>query len=370
MLRVDVRTSSTTASGLRLVLLAILFVMALTADTRTASAATGGAGQGAAAPARRHRPSTATACGSGTSTAPRAAASRGSSPAPSASDIGTLYIKSGDGGDTWSQFNQRLVDAPAPRRARRLRLAVRLRRPARSARPRSAPPSVRRGADCLVIDAEGHYEGKYAAADRYIRALRARIGAAFPLSLAAFPYVDYHPSFPYSVFLGPGGATYNQPQMYWRAIGTSVRAVYEHTYLFNRRLGRARSTRSGRPTAAPGRKEIRCFRRFAAQLRRPGRRAGGTGRRRATAAGRRSAPASTARSSATGRSPRTPAAEARQPRRPRRLGPAAPAHRRSSQLPVTGHLRQADPLRGPRLPGRPGLPGRRRDRHRNLALAA
>lgn len=36
--------------------------------------------------------------------------------------------------------------------------------------------------------------------------------------------VDYHPSFPYSVFFGPEGATVNQPQMYWKAIGTSVRA--------------------------------------------------------------------------------------------------------------------------------------------------
>ena len=31
--------------------------------------------------------------------------------------------------------------------------------------------SVERGADCLVIDAEGEYEGKYASADRYIRAI-------------------------------------------------------------------------------------------------------------------------------------------------------------------------------------------------------
>jgi hypothetical protein len=38
-----VRTSSTLAPGLRLVLLAILLVMALTADTRIASAAPGGA---------------------------------------------------------------------------------------------------------------------------------------------------------------------------------------------------------------------------------------------------------------------------------------------------------------------------------------
>ena len=153
------------------------------------------------------------------------------------SDIGTLYIKSGDSDDTWSQFNQPLV-----RRLHRGGLDVCAwqfvygNHPVGEAKVGAA--SVRRGADCLVIDAEGDYEGRYAAADRYIRALRRRIGAAFPLSLAAFPYVDYHPAFPYSVFLGPGAARYNQPQMYWDAIGTSVRAVYEHTYFYNRVFGR------------------------------------------------------------------------------------------------------------------------------------
>jgi len=93
--------------------------------------------------------------------------------------------------------------------------------------------AVRRGGDCLAIDAEGSYEGRYAAADRYIRAPRAGIGSGFPLSLAGFPYVDYHSSFPCSVFLGPEGATFNQPQMHWKAIDTSVRAVYEHTCTWN-----------------------------------------------------------------------------------------------------------------------------------------
>ena len=64
--------------------------------------------------------------------------------------------------------------------------------------------------------------------------LRSLIGPRYPVALAAFPYVDFHPSFPYSVFLGPGGAQYNAPQMYWRDIGTSVAAVYAHTYSFNR----------------------------------------------------------------------------------------------------------------------------------------
>ena len=135
--------------------------------------------------------------------------------------IGTVYVKAGDGTTTWEQFNPTLVaelhrgglkvcawqfvygEAPLPKRG-------------------SAPRQSADGADCLVIDAEAQYEGKYAAADLYLSTLRAAIGANFPLSLAGFPYVDYHPAFPYSVFLGPGGATINQPQMYWKAIGTSV----------------------------------------------------------------------------------------------------------------------------------------------------
>ena len=47
----------------------------------------------------------------------------------------------------------------------------------------------------------------------YIDKLRGRIGRSFPTALASFPYVDYHPAFPYSVFLGPGGARFNQRAM-------------------------------------------------------------------------------------------------------------------------------------------------------------
>jgi hypothetical protein len=98
--------------------------------------------------------------------------------------------------------------------------------------------AVADGADCLVIDAEGEYEGHYAAAQTYIDDLRAKIGPNYPLGLASFPYVFDHPSFPYSVFLGPGGAQYNAPQMYWKDIGQSVDTVYANTYIANRIYGR------------------------------------------------------------------------------------------------------------------------------------
>jgi hypothetical protein len=175
--------------------------------------------------------------------------------------IGTVYVKSGDAGSVWSQFNRSLVGA-----LHRGGLDVCAwqfvygERPVAEAKVGAA--AVRRGADCLVIDAEAEYEGRYAAAERYVRALRARVGAGYPLSLAGFPYVDYHPAFPYSVFFGPEGATYNQPQMYWRAIGTSVRTVYEHTYLFNRLWGRPIYP-IGQTYESPSRGEVMRFRRFA-----------------------------------------------------------------------------------------------------------
>jgi hypothetical protein len=176
--------------------------------------------------------------------------------------IGTLYIKSGDAGSYWSQFSSGLVEAL---HAGGLDVCawqfVYGESPVAEAKIGTA--AVRRGADCLVIDAEAEYEGRYASAERYIRALRARIGAEFPLSLAGFPYVDYHPAFPYSVFFGPEGASFNQPQMYWKAIGTSVRAVFEHTYLFNRLWGHPIYP-IGQTYDNPGAGQILRFRRFAA----------------------------------------------------------------------------------------------------------
>ncbi len=40
------------------------------------------------------------------------------------------------------------------------------------------------------------------------------------------------------MFLGPGGAQYDVPQMYWADIGTTVDAVYSHTYSYNVLYGR------------------------------------------------------------------------------------------------------------------------------------
>ncbi len=153
-------------------------------------------------------------------------------------DLSTVFIKSSDGSSNyWSQFSPQLVQEL---HANGLRVCawqyVYGTNPAGEAN--LGAEAVANGADCLVIDAESEYEGHYAAAQTYIDDLRAKIGAAFPLALASFPYVSYHPSLPYSVFLGPNGAQYNAPQMYWKDIGTSVDTVYANTYIGNRIYGR------------------------------------------------------------------------------------------------------------------------------------
>jgi putative peptidoglycan binding protein len=257
---VDVKAKRPAVPGTRPALFTISLLMALLAYMPTAACAlTGGAGQAdapaAATPFDRHGMWIWYVDRSEGGSIPRIVGRA------KRAGIGTVYVKSGDGGDYWSQFGRSLVEAL--HRGGIDACAWQFvygERPLAEAKVGAA--AVRRGADCLVIDAESHYEGRYAAADRYVRALRARIGAGFPLSLAGFPYVDYHPSFPYSVFFGPEGATYNQPQMYWKAIGTSVRAVFEHTYLYNRLWGHPIYP-LGQTYERPARSEVIRFRRFA-----------------------------------------------------------------------------------------------------------
>lgn len=246
-------------------LMAILFVMASTTQSPTVTAAeTGGAGQVEEQPALGSTPFDR----QGMWIWYVSRSEGGSVPAIVArakrAGIGTVYVKSGDGDDVWNQFNRSLVKAL---HAGGINVCAwqYVYGDSPVAEAKVGAVAVRRGADCLVIDAEAEYEGKYASADRYVRTLRAAIGPDFPLSLAAFPYVDYHPSFPYSVFFGPGGATYNQPQMYWRSIETSVRSVYEHSFLYNRLWGHPIYP-IGQTYEGPSNGELKLFRRFAASF--------------------------------------------------------------------------------------------------------
>jgi hypothetical protein len=175
--------------------------------------------------------------------------------------IEVVLIKSGDAGSTWSQFSSGLV---SQLQARGLKVCgwqfVYGRSPKAEARAGAAAHA--RGADCLVIDAEGHYEGRYPQASTYMRALRNRVGADFPLGLSSFPYTDFHPAFPYSVFLGPGGAQYNLPQLYWKTIGDAVDESFVHTWVWNRAYGRP-ILPTGQTYLNPKPKQLKRFRRLA-----------------------------------------------------------------------------------------------------------
>ena len=155
-----------------------------------------------------------------------------------AAGVTTVFVKSSDGsGNYWSQFSPELVSAL---HAGGLKVCAwqYVYGSSPSGEAALGAQAVANGADCLVIDAEAEYEGKYSAAQTYMSALRGKVGASYPVALATFPYVSYHGTFPYSVFLGPGGAQFNLPQMYWKDIGVSVDTVYANTYIANRIYGR------------------------------------------------------------------------------------------------------------------------------------
>ena len=118
-----------------------------------------------------------------------------------AAGVSTVFVKSADGGDVWEQFS----------------------------------------------------------AQRYVAALRGAVGPDYPLGFTSFPYVDYHPRLPYSVFLGPGGAQANLPQVYWKAIGGSVDAVSAKTVANNRIYGTPIAP-LGQSYDAPKAEDLRRFR--------------------------------------------------------------------------------------------------------------
>ncbi len=151
-----------------------------------------------------------------------------------AAGVTTVFVKSSDGSSNyWSQFSPELVQTL---HAAGLKVCAWQYVYGSSPTGEAAlgAEAVANGADCLVIDAEAEYEGKYSSAQAYMSALRGKVGAAYPVALATFPYVSFHGTFPYSVFLGTGGAQFNLPQMYWHDIGVSVDTVYANTYIANR----------------------------------------------------------------------------------------------------------------------------------------
>lgn len=176
--------------------------------------------------------------------------------------IETVIIKGSDGRRRWEQFSPRFVN-----RLKAAGLHVCAYQFLYGVHPGSEANIgvrlARAGADCLLLDAESDYEGRYWQAQFYLRRLRARLGPDYPLGLAGFPYVHYHPAYPYSVFLGPGGAQLNVPQVYWKAIGTSVDRALSITYRYNGVYGRP-VLPLGQVYENPSSRQIKRFRRLSA----------------------------------------------------------------------------------------------------------
>jgi Putative peptidoglycan binding domain len=102
----------------------------------------------------------------------------------------------------------------------------------------AAEAAVAAGAKCLVIDAEEHYDSRYGAAQAFVRALRRKLGAGFPIGLAGEALIAVHPKFPYSVFLGPGGFSVDMPQVYWRDFNMTPSVAFAAAIPANMLYGR------------------------------------------------------------------------------------------------------------------------------------
>src|SRR3954451_5141365 len=108
-----------------------------------------------------------------------------------AAGISTVFVKSSDGAASrWAQFGPELVQTL---KANGLRVCawqfVYGNDPLGEAA--LGADAIAAGADCLVVDAETKYEGRYAQAQRFMAALRAAVGPGYPIGLTSFPYVDY-----------------------------------------------------------------------------------------------------------------------------------------------------------------------------------
>src|SRR3954447_26271571 len=153
-----------------------------------------------------------------------------------AAGVKTVFIKSGDGATYWSQFSPLIVGGL---KQRGLNVCawqfVYGKVPTNEADV--GAQAVQSGAQCLVVDAESDYEGKYQQAKAYMTRLTSQLPPGFPIGLTSFPYVDYHPSLPYSVFFS-NGVGFNLPQVYWKDIGTTVDTAMQHTYVHNKIYGK------------------------------------------------------------------------------------------------------------------------------------
>jgi len=153
------------------------------------------------------------------------------------SGVSTVIVKAADGPKYWPQFSSGLVAALHARGVQACAYQFLYGR-LPGAEAAAGARAVASGADCLIVDVEGAYAGRYSAAQTYLKRLRASVGESYPLGFTSLPYVSWHSRIPYSVFLGPGGAQVNLPQVYWKAIGAPVDRVFARTIAENALYGR------------------------------------------------------------------------------------------------------------------------------------
>lgn len=181
--------------------------------------------------------------------------------------IKTLFIKSSDGTSWWPQWDT----YAAQFKAKGLRVCawqyVYGTNPTVEAD--LAARAAKSGADCIVIDAEVEYKGRHAQAAKYVKRLRSQISSDYPVGFTSFAYPDYHPDIPYSVFLGPGGAQWNLPQMYFWAFKAKISAVFYHTYQYNQIYQRPIHPLGQTYDRVPASKALE-FRKYARRYRAPG----------------------------------------------------------------------------------------------------
>jgi hypothetical protein len=151
--------------------------------------------------------------------------------------VKTLYVKAAEGSSAELQFSALLVGEILAAGERVCAWTfVRGQQPLAEAA--AAVGAVHDGAQCLVVDAEGEYDKLYGAAQLFVHTLRAQLGAGFPIGLAGQAEVAQHPTFPYSVFLGPGGFNVVLPEIYWLDFGVSVDSAFAATIGPNSIYGR------------------------------------------------------------------------------------------------------------------------------------
>ncbi len=367
--RADVRSSSTPSRIRPTVLLAVLTVIATLGQfTASAAAATGGAGGVEEGPgAQQHAVRPSGDVGLVRRALPRRQRAGDRRPGQARGHRHRLR-KGGRRRQRLEPVQPRAGAGAAPRRAQRLRLAVRLRRPARW--PRRAPPPRRLP--------------RAPTASRSTPRATTRASTPPPTSTSAPcgrrsapPSRSPSPPSPTSTTTrpsptrsssGPAARPSTSRRCTGRRSGTSVRAVFEHTYLYNRIYGHPIYP-LGQTYESPGRGALKLFRRFAASF-------GGlapswwswqeTSGREWGALGARSAarPLTGYRLEVE-----HPLLKRGQQGRHGRLGAAAPGRGGRGRA-GHGPLRQAHLRCRAFLPGGPWLTGRRPYRHRHLGGAA